>query len=61
MQARTIAAAVNGILVLALYLTVWGAPTLAIASVEIALAVGAGLSTWYSLRSVGTPRWLRFA
>ena len=37
MQVRNIATAANGLLVLALYLTVWGAPSLTIALVEIAL------------------------
>lgn len=50
MQVRNIATAANGLLVLALYLTVWGAPSLTIALVEIVLAAGAAAATWYVLK-----------
>ena len=58
MQVRLIAAAVNGALVLALYLGAWGAPNFTIALLEVGLAVGAGLSTWYALDRVATPAWI---
>jgi hypothetical protein len=49
MQIRTVAAALNGGLVLALYLAAWGAPSLTIAGFELALSVGAAVATWYAL------------
>ncbi|HSD34625.1 MAG TPA: hypothetical protein VLE26_04335 [Alphaproteobacteria bacterium] len=58
MEIRTIAAVLNGNLVFALYLAAWGTPTVSIAAVEIALALGAGASTFYALRRLPTPRWL---
>jgi hypothetical protein len=58
MEIRTIAAVLNGNLVFALYVAAWGAPTVSIAAVEIALALGAGASTFYALRRLPTPRWL---
>jgi hypothetical protein len=61
MQARVIATAVNTLLVLALYLTVWGAPTLTIAAIELLLAAAAAVSTWYALKAVRGTRWLHVA
>ena len=49
---RLLAAAGNGALVLALYVGAWGAPALNIAMLEVALATGAALSTWYALRGM---------
>ena len=49
MQIRTVAAITNGSLVLALYLAAWGAPSLTIAGLELALAAGAAAATWYAL------------
>ena len=39
----------NGALVLCLYMTAWGAPALDIALLELTLAAGAAVSTWYAL------------
>ena len=50
MQIRTVAAAVNGALVLGLYIAAWGAPSLTIAGLEILLAAGAAVSTWHALK-----------
>ena len=62
MQVRNIATAANGLLVLALYLTVWGAPRLTIALVEIVLAAGAAAATWYALKTpLSGPTWLRLS
>ena len=58
MQIRTVAAAANGTMVLLLYVSAWGAPTAAVAAVEIGLAAGAAVSTWYALRRAKTPAWL---
>ncbi|HXV25723.1 MAG TPA: hypothetical protein VED46_15885 [Alphaproteobacteria bacterium] len=58
MQARTLAAAFNGIIVLLLYLSAWGASSWTVAAIEIALAAGASLSTWYALKRATTPAWL---
>jgi hypothetical protein len=58
MQIRTVAAAVNGTIVLLLYVSAWGAPTAAVAALEIGLAAGAAVSTWYALRRAKTPSWL---
>ncbi len=49
MQIRTVAAAINGSLVLSLYVVAWGAPSLTIAGLELALAAGAMVATWYVL------------
>jgi hypothetical protein len=49
---RLIAALTNASLVLGLYTTAWGAPTSGIAVLELALAAGAGISTWYALRGI---------
>ena len=49
MQIRTVAAITNGSLVLALYLGSWGAPSVTIAGLELALAAGAAVATWYAL------------
>jgi len=49
---RLIAALANGGLVLALYLTAWGAPVPEIAILELTLAAGAAISTWYALRGL---------
>ena len=52
---RFTAALTNGVLVLTLYTIAWGTPALDIAMLELSLAVGAGVSTWYALRGfVGT-------
>ena len=61
MQLRNIATAANGFLVLALYLTVWGAPSFTIAVIEIVLAAGAAASTWYALKTLRGPVWLRLS
>jgi hypothetical protein len=58
MQTRTVAAALNGLTVLLLYVAAWGAPTFTVALIEIALAAGAAASTWYALRRARTPAWL---
>jgi hypothetical protein len=55
MQMRTVAAALNGSLVLALYIVAWGAPSAAIAGLEAVLATGAAISTWYALKNLRTP------
>jgi hypothetical protein len=49
---RLIAALTNGVLVLMLYTVAWGTPALDIAMLELSLAVGAGVSTWYALRGI---------
>ena len=49
MQIRTVVALTNGSLVLALYLVAWGAPSLTIAGLELALSMGAAVATWYAL------------
>jgi len=53
---RLIAAMTNGVLVLALYMIAWGTPALNIAMLELGLAVGAGVSTWYALRGIRRHR-----
>jgi hypothetical protein len=58
MLMRTTAAMLNGILVLALYVSAWGVHTFTIALVEVALAVTAALATWYALKRTGRPPWL---
>jgi hypothetical protein len=58
MQTRTLAAAFNGIIVLLLYISAWGVPSWTVAMIEIALATGASLSTWYALKRATTPAWL---
>jgi hypothetical protein len=47
---RLLAALTNGTLVFGLYTAAWGTPSLGIAFLELTLAAGAGLSTWYALR-----------
>jgi hypothetical protein len=54
MLMRTTAAMLNGILVLALYVSAWGVHTFTIALVEVALAVAAALATWYALKRTWT-------
>jgi len=54
MQIRTIAAALNGMLVLLLYVAAWGIPSFAVAALEVGLSAGAAVSTWYALRCVST-------
>lgn len=49
---RLLAALTNGTLVLGLYTAAWGTPTVAIALLELTLAAGASLSTWYALRGL---------
>jgi len=49
---RLIAALTNGVLVLTLYTVAWGTPALDIVMLELGLAVGAGVSTWYALRGI---------
>lgn len=49
---RLIAALANGGLVLALYITAWGAPVPEIVILELTLAAGATVSTWYALRGL---------
>ena len=49
---RLIASLANGGLVLALYMTAWGAPAPEIAILELTLAAGAAVSTWYALRGI---------
>ena len=58
MQIRAFAAAVNGALVLLLYVAAWGVPSSTIALLEVALAATAALSTWYALRKASTPLWM---
>ena len=58
MQIRTVAAAVNGSLVLGLYFAGWGAPSATIAGLEVTLAIGAAIATWYALKNSGTPVWV---
>ena len=55
MQIRFVATALNGALVLALYVTGWGVPNFSAALLEVALGVAAGPSTWYALRRLATP------
>ena len=45
MQIRTVAAVVNGSLVLGLYVAGWGVPSATIAVLELALATGATIAT----------------
>ena len=40
MQTRTVVAALNGLTVLLLYVSAWGAPTCTVALIETALAAG---------------------
>jgi hypothetical protein len=49
---RLIAALTNSVLVLTLYSIAWGTPTFDIAMLELSLAAGAGVSTWYALRGI---------
>ena len=58
MQIRTIAAALNGTIVLALYVAAWGAPSFTVALIEVGLALGAAFSTWYALRRASAPAWM---
>ena len=53
---RLIAALTNSVLVLTLYMIAWGTPALNIAVLELSLAVGAGISTWYALRGIRRQR-----
>ena len=53
---RILAALSNAALVLGLYTTAWGAPAADIAVLELTLAAGAGLSTWYALRGLSRSR-----
>ena len=55
-RVRFIAALTNSALVMALYMIAWGAPALDIAMLELTLAVGAGISTWYALRGMRRHR-----
>ena len=61
MQIRTLAAMLNGGLVLAMHGTTFGAPSWTIAGLEIVLATGAAACTWYALRQATTrialPSW----
>ena len=58
MDIRTIAAALNGNIVFAVYVADWGAPSAPVAVIEISLALGAALSTYYALRRIPTPAWM---
>lgn len=58
MLMRTTAAVLNGILVLALYISAWGVHTFSMALLMVGLAVAAALATWYALKSVGRPSWM---
>ena len=49
---RILAASLNGMLVLGLYVAAWGTPAPEIAMLELLLALGAGFSTWYALRGL---------
>ncbi|HXV23878.1 MAG TPA: hypothetical protein VED46_06440 [Alphaproteobacteria bacterium] len=51
-RVRLLAAFLNGALVLSLYMIAWGAPALEIAVLEVTLAIGAAISTWYALRKL---------
>ena len=51
MQIRGLMATLNGTLVLMLYAAGWGAPSSAIATLEAAFAVAAGVVTWFALRT----------
>ena len=53
---RLLAASLNGMLVLGLYVAAWGTPAAEIAVLELTLAIGAGFSTWYALRGLSRPR-----
>jgi hypothetical protein len=53
---RLMAAFINASLVLGLYTTAWGSPTPSVAVLELALAAGAGVSTWYALRGLTRTR-----
>jgi hypothetical protein len=57
MQIRTVAAVVNGSLVLGLYVAGWGVPSATIAVLELALATGATIATWYALKNLRSPLW----
>ena len=52
---RTVAAALNGSLVLAIYFAAWGVPSGVVGVIELVLAAGAMVSTWYALKKVQTP------
>ena len=53
---RLFAALTNSALVLTLYILAWGTPAIDIAMLEVTLAVGAGVSTWYALRGIRRSR-----
>jgi hypothetical protein len=53
---RLLAALANGGLVFSLYMVAWGAPAPEIAMLEVTLAVGAAVSTWYALRGLNRRR-----
>lgn len=53
---RLLAALTNGALVLALYMAAWGAPALQLVMLELTLAAGASISTWYALRGLNRRR-----
>ena len=52
---RAVAATLNGSLVMAMYLLAWGVPSLSVAGLELVLAAGAAVSTWYALRKLRNP------
>jgi len=55
MEMRIVAATLNGSLVMAMYLLAWGTPSLSVAGLELVLAAGAAVSTWYALCRLRTP------
>jgi hypothetical protein len=57
MQVRTVAAIINGFLVLALYVAAWGVPSFMIGLTEVGLSVAAALSTWYAVKTTCAPNW----
>ena len=54
MEMRTVAATLNGSVVMAMYLLAWGTPSPSIAGLELILAAGAAVSTWYALGRLPT-------
>ncbi len=55
-RVRLLAAFTHGGLVFSLYMIAWGAPAPEIAMLEVTLAVGAAVSTWYALRGWNRSR-----
>ena len=54
MLIRSAAAAVNGLLVLSLYLAAFGVPSPVIGLLEVVLAQAAAVATWFALGSLAS-------